>query len=67
MFNCIDCLVSQNFYDSQGYVNKRKCRRHRVNFGLVNKYVVFLKLNSVNVMRVYCSINVCVQCTAFAV
>ena len=61
VFNRIDC---------QGYVNKQKCRRHKVNFDLVNKSVdsvVFLKLNLVNAMRVYCSINVCVQCTAFAV
>jgi len=39
-------------------------------FDLVNKSVdsvVFLKLNLVYVMRVYCSINVCMQCTAFAV
>jgi len=64
-FNRFDCLVRQGFFDSQEYVNKRKCRRQKVNFDLVNKSVVFLNLNLVNVMRVYCSI--CVQCTAFAV
>ena len=65
VFNRIDCLVRQSVFYSQGYVNKLKCRRHKVYFDLVNESVVFLKLNLVNVMRVYCSI--CVQCTAFAV
>jgi len=30
-------LVRQSFYDSQGYENKRKCRRHKVKFDLVKK------------------------------
>ena len=41
VFNRIDCLVRQSFFDSQGYVNKQKCRRHKVNFDLINKSVLY--------------------------
>ena len=53
------------FLHSQVYVNKRNYRRHKVNFDLVNNSEVSSKMNSVNVMSIYCSI--CVLCTAFAV
>jgi len=40
VFNRFNCLVRQSFCDCQGYVNKRKCRRQKVNFDLVNKSVL---------------------------